>query len=460
MVASQLEWSIINQLPRIDRNEELTILLGAGASVPSGLPSWKDLIGNMLQQQGMAASANMASLLCDAGDLVFLAEAVKQHCGSENEWEKCILAALYPEGASYNPYPPSYFHQQTARLAFQHQESVHLATLNFDLLLEYAIARIAVDSGKRDFPHVEHLHGKVFSASEESSAVVEDVVLTYGDYNNAMRDGKNHAKRCLEQSVAEGHHLLIAGTSFSDPDMRFWLSDVLQNSGDSRATVLIARESMPEVTFNQFMGMKKVLAAQWESIGFHPIFVNDYTDAATLINEIGYRGNPSYRPPATRTKRLWKKLTGEEFRSYQKRFEEKLHEQAVQCETLIGHCRINVTLWIAHGSYLTRYATHDRIYLYKEQLRNEAVGFDSPYIAGRVLGTNQSSSQSFENGIWKQVVTFPIQVQESKEYSILPMAVLSIGIDKKINDADSKSLAKKMQSMVNEWSIELRDALR
>lgn len=71
MVASQLEWSIISQLPRIDRNEELTILLGAGASVPSGLPSWKDLIGNMLRQQGMTVSANMASLLCDAGDLLF-----------------------------------------------------------------------------------------------------------------------------------------------------------------------------------------------------------------------------------------------------------------------------------------------------------------------------------------------------------------------------------------------------
>lgn len=459
MVASQLEWSIISQLPRIDRNEELTILLGAGASVPSGLPSWKDLIGNMLRQQGMTVSANMASLLCDAGDLLFLAEAVKQHCGNENEWKRCILAALYPEGASYNPYPPSYFHQQTARLAFQHQESVHLATLNFDLLLEYAIARIAVDSGKQTFPPVEHLHGKVFPASDGSSATVEDVVLTYDDYNKAMRDSKNHAKHYLEQTVTEGQHLLIAGTSFSDPDMRFWLSDVLQNSGNSRATVLIARESMPDVTLNQFMGMKKVLAAQWESIGFHPIFVNDYTDAATLINEIGYIGNSNYCPPATRTKRLWKKLTGTEFRSYQERFAEKLHEQASQCEALIGHCRINVTLWIAHGSQLTRYATHDRIYLYKEQLRNETVGFDSPYIAGRVLGTNQSSSQSFENGIWKQVMAFPIQVQESKRFSILPMAVLSIGIGKKINSFDNKNLAKKMQGMVNEWSSELRKAL-
>ena len=139
---------------------------------------------------------------------------------------------------------------------------------------------------------------------------------------------------------------------------------------------------------------------------------------------------------------------------------------------MIGHCRINVTLWIAHGSQLTRYATHDCIYLYKEQLRNEAVGFDSPYIAGRVLGTNQSSSQSFENGIWKgklpgkkqyetetEVMAFPIQVQESKGFSILPMAVLSIGIGKKINSVDNKNLAKKMQGMVNEWSSELRKAL-
>lgn len=56
-------------------------------------------------------------------------------------------------------------------------------------------------------------------------------------------------------------------------------------------------------------------------------------------------------------------------------------------------------------------------------------------------------------------MAFPIQVQESKGFSILPMAVLSIGIGKKINSFDNKNLAKKMQGMVNEWSSELRKAL-
>lgn len=456
------------ELPDLS-NGDLTILLGAGASASSGLPDWEDMVSNLLVDSGITDDFSSAQIASKTGDLVLLAESVhKRYEGDKDGWFSALSGALYGDGSRL--LHPSSMQTNAAFVACEKIGRVHLATLNFDELLDQAVVEAFIDlddelhlsehSGWESDLRVEHLHGSIpYNRPADSND--KDPVFSFFDYLFQLESGNPPAKQYLSNAIGAGS-LLIAGTSFRDPDMRQWLASILRDRGhdsaDHKACILLAREGYDGIDRAAFESMKPILEAQWTALGFCPIFVEDYEDIAQLIREVPYVGLPGYMSPSERIDKLWDCLMDEKFfEERQKEFADTLQENERTFKSLAprGSC-VDATLWIAHGVSLVRFASYDRIYLEPDFLKTEPVGFDSPRIAGQVYGSNSTkfvTDSSGRFGRWKTIVAAPIVAAPKAPswHTSLPIGVISFGCDKEVHK--SSALAKGLTRISLKWSM-------
>ena len=448
---------------------DLTILLGAGASASSDLPDWADMVSNLLVDSGITDDLSSAQIASKTGDLVLLAESVHKRYESDRDgWFLALSRALYGDGP-YSPQPSS-MQINAAFVACENIGRVHLATLNFDELLDQAVVEASIDlddilhlserPGWKSDLRVEHLHGSI-PYNRPAGTNDKDPVFSFFDYLFQLESDNPPAKQYLSNAIEEGS-LLIAGTSFRDPDMRQWLASILRDrehdSADHKACILLAREGyggIDEVTFDS---MKPIFEAQWTALGFCPIFVEDFEDIAQLIREVPYVNIPNYVKPSERIDVLWEMLTDDgSFEERQKEFVATLQENKDVFKSLAPKgSNVNATLWIAHGNSLVRFASHDRIYVKSDFLRTNPVGFDSPYVAGQAYSSNSTkfvSGSSDRFGRWKTVMAAPIVVAPTAPswYTSLPIGVISFGCDGEMTE--SLSLTYQLASIALEWSM-------
>ncbi|WP_187976987.1 SIR2 family protein [Mycetocola sp. JXN-3] len=217
MSAPDLTPAIMAQFAASGADKHLTLLLGAGASVASGLPDWNELAVRLLLRSGAVRDRRLAELLVREQDPLLVAEAAKQSLGSE--WEASVRQALYsaPESPS-----PSTLHFAVAQHMLEGAHSnTTLITLNFDTLLEQALRVVSLRESRLLGPlagecfeaSVHHLHGVV------GSGHVRDLVLTLTDYNEILSAGLSWQQALLRHSLRQGA-VLIVGTTYRDPDVR------------------------------------------------------------------------------------------------------------------------------------------------------------------------------------------------------------------------------------------------
>lgn len=470
MSVSELDQQVY-ELPNLGSGE-LTILLGAGASAASELPDWQEMVSKLLVGSGIAESEAIANEVSSREDLVLLAEAVHERCvGDDASWISALREALYG-GIAPAKIVPTTMQLNAALVAYEHLGSIKLATLNFDELLDQAVTEVILGWGDEtdmafsdeelELLKVEHLHGTI-PLNKNVRTAADRLVFSFFDYLFQMKSKEPPAKLYLDQAMKRGS-LLIAGTSFRDPDMRQWLSSILQakpNDDGHAACILLARESYRNVDKTQFCLMKPILEAQWKSLGFRPVFVDDYEDAAQLILECPHVLEKDYLSPFERLNRLWEYLTDEKrFCDIQKCFVNMLQEDKEKVKKLLpGGGRMNATLWVAHGDRLVRFASHDRVYLRSSLLRADPSGFDSPYVAGQAYGANKVKTAAIDDGDaggWRTVIAHPIRVDPDTPFwrTPLPIGVLSFGIEEAVEEADEEndSLMKLLTGMILQWS--------
>lgn len=464
MSASEIDQQVFD-MPSLEQGE-LTILLGAGASASSGLPDWSGMVSNLLLDSGTLKDRDVSELVCSTGDLVLLAESVHQQFKhNPNGWLQALSRALYRD-APRMPLSSS-MQLNSALIACENPGKIHLATLNFDQLLEQAVTQAFLEledelpptsAAIRDQElRVEHLHG-VIPYGTTVDVGGNTPTFSFFDYLLQLESDMPSAKLYLTQALKRGS-LLIAGTSFRDPDMRQWLASILQNNArtNHKACILLAREGYKNINKDTFLKMRPALYSQWKALGFCPIFVNDFEDVAQLIRECPYIHSPAYQSPAQRIGSLWKHLTGTDvFKSAQNKFAEKLQRNIETLNKAISStAAMNATLWIAHDDTLVRFASHDRVYIQSDLLRENETGFDSSYIAGRAYGSNSSiiiTSEDNDFGRWKSIVAYPIVIKPrcSSWYTALPVGVLSFGIGEVTRE--SPELTNALTRMTLSWS--------
>jgi len=435
MSAPDIDQELLDHFKPLTGNAHLTFLLGAGASAPSGLPNWDDFAARVAILSGLVSQKSAAHALLSRQDPSIVLEAARMQSG--DEWEQHLITALY--GNLLHSPDPSPLHLAAAGHYLQAPTRTTLSTLNFDILLETAFIETTSQSIETRFdgaessgqPAVHHLHGAI----TEEFAI--DPIVGYQDYAELVANNNAWQYRFLKEALSHGP-LLLAGTSYRDPDIRHWLHMILSGAGARYpAIVSIVREGM-RLNRQMFDALSDALTKEWEAIGLTALKMHDLSDVALVIRELQFLELADYRSPKTRAQQVWTSHN-DKIAELQSLFSEALSLDAIALAEAIGVEAHQATLWLATGDgMLARWASQGTHYLGAEYMKYVPTGHDSPWIAGEALGAEEVKLRDMQRKRkaqpnWKSVLAIPIYASDQR----LPdfaTAVLTFGLSKKANE--------------------------
>lgn len=466
MGAPDLSSSLMAQFRGSGAEKHATLLLGAGASTTSGLPGWNDLVTRLLTGSGAAPDEASARLLLGRQDPLIVAEAARARYGAS--WLDKVRNELYRVSTAPESSP---LHLAVVSHALAGDPGdTSLVTLNFDTLIEQTLEREQALSGahvipvrsvsdsaaRRTYADVHHLHGVIDTSDSR------DVVFTLTDFLDVLSNPESWQRDYLHSALGRGA-VIIAGTSYRDPDVRQWLHSARSSAPDEHAAlVILAREGF-DLTREQFGALKVALEYQWSAVGLRPVLVDDHSDAAQAIKELRSVNMAGYLAPQQRAALVWNHCQ-REFATLQPQFANLLRDDAEILRTAFDVDRLSLSLWLSNGAgALARWAADDRIYLDPSALRLVETGFDSAWIAGRALSADGLLIQNIElSGTrrWRSVAAVPVPV-EHPTHPTMSMAVITVGLpdEAEAYDASSFLWTGKLSDTVDSWSTRLTTAV-
>lgn len=466
MSAPDIDKRIMQRFAPLAQGAHLTIVLGAGASAPSGLPDWDCFTQRVVTLSGLVSTEDAARVLLSKQDQTIALEAARDRAG--DQWHQHLVTALYGSLADHPE--PSSLHLAAARHYLGDPKNTTLATLNYDVLLERAIADsveteanalavpIAGIDGTVD-PHrptVHHLHGVVDCEG------VHDPIVGFRDYAELTTDEGAWQRTFLSRSLRDGP-LLLAGTSYRDPDIRQWLHLILRDEKPRHpAIVAFARQGLG-LDREQFDTIHTALEAEWSSIGLEALHMQDLSDIARVVRELQHVRRPDYRTPAERAAQVWTSHR-RRFATLQTEYSDALSMDSRTIATSLRTRAFRASLWLADGQgKLARWATDGSTFRTVSSLKRVPTGHDSPWIAGEAIGSEDVKVKDVERDrrvspTWKAVVAIPVFVGDG-QLPDLATAVLTFGLTRSArslleNDKPLKDVAQRLSS---EWGNRLSE---
>jgi hypothetical protein len=181
----------------------LALFLGAGVSIPAGLPSWSDLVDEM-RALAVEQGAEIPARDFDALDVLDQTELLRSVLGDQLE----SRVAQRFESAS-----PALSHALLASLRCQ--EAV---TTNYDRCYETAMAAVGTDASVAVMPWEKPTPGRPWLLKLHGDAArPESVVLTRGQFIGY--DGRWRPVGSVFQSLLMTRELLVVGASLSDDNV-------------------------------------------------------------------------------------------------------------------------------------------------------------------------------------------------------------------------------------------------
>jgi hypothetical protein len=458
--AAELGKETIDILASMRIDSHVGVLLGAGASAAAGLPDWNTFAVDLLATSGAIEDHETARAFLAGQDPAIVAEAAKNAAG--DNWTSLLKSALYGE----EPVDPAPLHTAAAALAERRgPDAISLFTLNYDDLLESALRNASTDfeegevevfSREKSSPRaprgayeVHHLHG--FLPPNATSS--DSVILTLTDYNRLGQRRTTWQESALHDSLQKGP-LILAGTSYRDPDIRQWIHDLTCDGESGEVLVFLAREGMglDRVQFNR---VEAALKTQWSALGVQVIATHDYSDAAQALRELPFVGVPGYLPPSERAAALWQTHV-EDFSILQKGDSDELNHDLETLQDLLPNFT-NLTLWLADGAGgLVRWAANDRTYRHPEYLRRAVPGHDSDWIAGQCIGRNgqlvRDIPQAGSTARWRSVAATPLVVEFSSAPA-LPCGVISAASTEQVAEEQVDDVNAVFAELSEKWSL-------
>ena len=460
MSGAEIDGDVIDVLRGISTGDRYSILLGAGASAGAGLPDWDTLSRRLLIRSGAIDDEETAEAFLAAQDPALAAEAAKSAAGAN--WETTLVESLYDDAPA--DVRPGALHLATANLALAHPAgNVQLFTLNFDLLIEHAIDLVAseigtpvshftrtsgsprADSGSFE---IHHLHGAV----DPDTRSAKDVILTLSEFNALVATQYPWQVSALHEALQRGP-LILAGTSYRDPDIRAWLSQ-LDLATKSNVVVFLARQGLG-LNRSQFRNVQGALKEQWEAIGVRPVITQDHADSAQALLELPHIMSIGYKTPQQRTVDLWNLCTLH-FDTLQKQHSSMLEADSANLKVSVGESA-NLVLWLSDGSgHLIRWGAPDRIYKNLDSLRRVPTGHDSPWIVGKCIGSNEILAENLRElsdnvRRWRYVLALPVVV-ERPDGPPFTFGAISAALAEEPDQDDIARWVTALETVAEAWS--------
>jgi hypothetical protein len=271
----------------------ITFVLGAGAAMEAGLPSWATLVRRLVKDVAPHLRAKDRQTWLEAIDDggLLAAAATARALTNERRFRKLLVKHLY-RGSTSGDYRPGPLCSEVAAFKRDFFTSTSLITFNYDDLLERALDAVGVRSEARidsaeepaSIAVVRHLHGRL-SARHRS----DSVVLTEADYARFLFDGtwqSDVMRRALEGLC------VFVGLSFNDPNLLRWV----YAGGKRRHLALFTRQSSPSLTPAVRRQLERATRARLRQAGVDAYWADFYGELAQVVHEARRRRRPGRSP--------------------------------------------------------------------------------------------------------------------------------------------------------------------
>lgn len=452
-------------IARIGAASRLTVLVGAGASVPSGLPDWPDLIVRLLIQRGLIDDETVARSIVAAQDVRIAAQAVFPSDVNQAERAAAVRLALWGDSTDA---VPSSLHRAVARLVRRRPPgAVQLLTLNYDDLLERALIDDATDHGDQarttaprfddEIPDaddvVEHLHGVL---PRDETDQYGEIVLTQADYNNAASGG-TWRDDSIDRALDDDGLLVLVGTSLIDPNLLRWTARLEQHHhAADRVIALLPRQAYgyPAGVWDR---AGDLLRSQWADLGVTAVLLDSFADVGRCIDLI----DSSLEPIVVAQSVLGGAHSN--FENFQEIAPDLLQHQLARLTGYSGEFA-NLTLWLLDPtlSFLQRWAAHDRRFLLRGNLRRIEAEWDHPRVASLAFTTPEhgyaltssdahaDSREHYTTGRWGTIAA--AVVTSTPEKPTVPVGVLTVATAAEFEQAEQADLVEALTLLAAEWT--------
>jgi hypothetical protein len=447
---------------------KVTLLVGAGASMEAGLPSWERLLDRLLLRGGEEASL-IETVPLGAQPTVeqaeqrrrWLAEAARDgpmgkaalaEALADDQRDAWIADALYGPGSGPEAYFPGPIARQLPALAKALAADLRLLTLNYDDLIEQAFRQDGTFEPRPLTGHnqrvpagaigVVHLHGYLGRHAAEPAPLV----LSEADYV-AMQRGMSWQETTVQQALMDST-LIFVGTSMLDSNVIRYLHGVRPPDGGqpARFALFVRQGTYDEAVPHEVrMAREQALARRWQALGVGAVFVDHYTDVAQVLAEIARRRRlgPDYVPLPARVGEwidtVERTILGchddDRFTHGQRIVNELLRsalERAVaEAERLGGASwkeKLQLALWLVdcEGTHLTTWVMSDRLHIDRDTIEHVPIGEYARWVAIRSFcaGAPLAETRDVYASRWRFVRGTPL-VLETERHGRIPVGCLT-----------------------------------
>ena len=304
-ILSTVAREVLREVREQHRAGRLGFLVGAGLSVPIGLPGWaafnESLLENAIGRHSPGGTSHARALSRAYLDLLqgqslAAVDLVRQRVGTD--FHVVLRGALY-EREQLRKFQPTEVHYALAKLALDSQPPYPcLHTTNYDDLLELAMSQMlgkrprAVHATRRssaDGPRVVHLHGYFpydFPGAAEEKRLAAELVASDLDYHRLSNDHAAWTNREL-MTLLDSRSVLVVGMSLTDPNVRRLLAYLSEHKkshdeGHDHFVILQQRPHMPdedhqraselleddEYKFWHGQGVKILRLSSWDGLNY------------------------------------------------------------------------------------------------------------------------------------------------------------------------------------------------
>jgi hypothetical protein len=276
--------SIPDNLRATYRGKKAAILVGAGASVGAGLPTWPQFLEAMVavaEKQNVVATdkaREYRSLVSDPSKYLMIASGLKEDLGS--------YFAKVVEDTFKAPKPkPTPLHEALVRL----DKLPFIITTNYDTIIERAYrAEVDDDVSVLTYQDEGELQRRLFSqeffilkAHGDAQRAGNGIILTERDYREVLY--RKRAYQHLLTGMFTMFSMVFVGASMNDPETRLLLNYIAdaypQDSGPSHYAVM-AKEHLTTVEQDRWFKDLKVQIVPISS-------ANQYAELTEFLVSLG-----------------------------------------------------------------------------------------------------------------------------------------------------------------------------
>lgn len=306
----------IEKLAEQYQQENVTLLLGAGVSIAAGLPLWTTLIHQMLTTMicdklndihplTEAERVAISQLAEDNQESTPLTQVRYISSGMEtDEFHRVMRKSLYGETVDYGASALLEAIAALSKPVRTHKGLKSIITYNFDDLLEQKLTSKEIGycsvSHEKDIPdpsvlNIYHVHG--YLPQKEDLDLDSDMALVFSeeDYHELYRDVYSWSNLTQLSAFRESTCLFI-GCSLEDPNLRRLLDVYRRSCDEPRHYAILKRKTLEKTAdiekhfpdrLDEYREIDNDIRDRYfESIGVNVIWIDDYNEIPTVLEEI------------------------------------------------------------------------------------------------------------------------------------------------------------------------------